>query len=66
MFTDDFRMLLKCILYSDPRTNALAKEEQAYMLFIDFLEECENGEISIMCFNDMCSLGNNYYFTFGI
>ena len=34
-FTDDFRMLFKHVLYSDPGTNARAKEEQTYV-FIDF------------------------------
>ena len=56
MFTDDFQKLFKRILHSDPGTNARAKEEQTYMFFIDFLEECEIGEMSVMCLMIFISL----------
>ena len=32
------------VRYSKMGTNARAKEEQAYMFFIDFLEECEQSK----------------------
>ena len=38
-----FRNLFKVIKYSDHGSNARTKEEQTYMYFIDFLEECETG-----------------------
>ena len=48
-FTNDFQKLFKGILYSDLGTNARAEEKQTYMFYIDILEECEIGEISVMC-----------------
>ena len=41
VFSDDFRKMFKQVHYSDTGTNARTKEEQAYMFFIDTLEECK-------------------------
>ena len=44
VFSDDFRKMFKQVHYSDTGTNARTKEEQAYMFFIDILEECEQSK----------------------
>ena len=41
--TEIFRNLFKVVQYSDTGSNARQKEEQAYMYFTDFLEDCELG-----------------------
>ena len=37
----------KVVKYGDHGSNARTKEEQTYMYFIDFLEECETGILYI-------------------
>ena len=38
--------MFKHVCYSDKGTNARVKEEQTYMFFIDFMEECELGKLA--------------------
>lgn len=45
-FLDDFRKLFTHVRYSDVGCNSRVKEEQTYMFFIDYLEDCELGECS--------------------
>ena len=45
-FLDDFRKLFKHVRYSDVGCNSRVKEEQTYMFFTDYLEDCELGECS--------------------
>ena len=51
IFTDTFRIMFTDVKYSDLGSNARAVEEQAYMYFVDFLEECETGTY-IICYAD--------------
>ena len=42
-FTEMFRHLFKVVKYADQGSNARTREEQTYMYFIEFLEDCETG-----------------------
>jgi len=49
VFSDDFQKMFNQVHYSDTGTNARTKEEQAYMFFIVFLEECEQSKQMHSC-----------------
>ena len=40
---DKIRKLFDVIKYSERGSNAYAKETATFMMFIDFLEDCERG-----------------------
>lgn len=42
-FIDTIRKMFTEIKYSESGTNARAREEDAYMFFIDYLDDCERG-----------------------
>ena len=45
--SDDFRKLFVDVRFSERGSNAREKEESVYMMFLDYLEECEQGSITI-------------------
>lgn len=43
MYTDTIRNMFTKVKFSENGTNARFNEENAYMFFIDYLEDCEKG-----------------------
>ena len=40
---DIIRKIFKTVRFSEEGTNAREKEQNAYMMFLDYLDECEKG-----------------------
>ena len=45
---DGVRKVFK-VRFSENGSNAKIKEENAYMMFIEYLEECEKGMFTLFC-----------------
>ena len=45
--SDVFRKLFVDVRFSEQGSNAREKEESVYMMFLDYLKECEQGLITI-------------------
>ena len=46
VITDTFRKLFVEVRFSEQGSNVREKEENSYMMFLDYLAECEKGSIS--------------------
>ena len=65
--TDGIIKMFKDIRFSEKGSNCREKEEATYMMFIDYLEECEAGSynnfihhhffLKLLCLNCVCSKG---------
>ena len=40
---DDIRKIFKTVRFSEEGSNAREREQNAYMMFLDYLDECEKG-----------------------
>ncbi len=43
--TDYVRTVFKAIKFSEKGTNTRTKEESAYMMFLNYIDECEKGKV---------------------
>ena len=46
---DGIHKILKTVRFSEESSNAREKEQNAYMMFLDYLNECEKGMYSSIC-----------------
>lgn len=46
---DYIRKLFKEVRFSEEDSNAREKEQNSYMMFLDYLEECEKGTLDDVC-----------------
>ena len=42
---DDIRKIFKTVRFSEEGSNAREREQNAYMMFLDYLDECEKGMV---------------------
>ena len=45
---DDIRKLFTKIIYSEKGTNDREQEEATFMFFMDYMEDCERGNLSVI------------------
>ena len=46
---DGIRKIFKTVRFSEEGSNACEREQNAYMMFLDYLDECEKGMYSSIC-----------------
>ena len=50
--TDSVRSLFKQVKFSEEGSNARLKEQNSYMMFLDYLDDCERGKLIGTCINN--------------
>ena len=45
-FTDKLRKMFQTVKYSERGSNEYSRETATFMMFIDFLEDCERGQLA--------------------
>ena len=53
--TDYIRKIFKIIRFSEEGSNAYAREQNSYMMFLEYLDECEKGMCCVFA-TLLCSL----------
>ena len=46
---DGIHKIFKTVRFSEEGSNAREREQNAYMMFLDYLDECEKGMYSSIC-----------------